>query len=198
FTIIRGGILTFGDNSTAANATFTTDYYGRVEFGTGNAGNGTFTNNRGGQTIFLGSASAENGTFIARGGTADVADGGEITFFSDATAANGTFLINGSAASGASGGLAVFNDHSTSDNATLIANGGVESGEGGVIQFADASKGVTSRVEVFGNGSLDISEHNPLRVRIGSLEGDGFVFLGTLELVVGTNGLSTTFSGVIQ
>ena len=35
-------------------------------------------------------------------------------------------------------------------------------------------------------------------MRVGSLEGDGLVFLGPVKLVVGSNGLSTTFSGVIE
>jgi autotransporter-associated beta strand protein len=35
-------------------------------------------------------------------------------------------------------------------------------------------------------------------MEIGSLEGDGNVFLGASTMVVGTNGLSTSFSGMIQ
>jgi autotransporter-associated beta strand protein len=35
-------------------------------------------------------------------------------------------------------------------------------------------------------------------VTIGSLEGDGTVFLGARELFIGSNNLSTTFGGVIQ
>jgi autotransporter-associated beta strand protein len=60
-----------------------------------------------------------------------------------------------------------------------------------------SSRRGTSRVEVFDNGNLDIS----FRVRsvtIGSLEGDGNAFLGAETLTVGSNNLSTTFSGVIQ
>jgi autotransporter-associated beta strand protein len=53
-------------------------------------------------------------------------------------------------------------------------------------------------VKVFGNGNLDISLHNVPGVTTGSLEGDGIVFLGANNLTIGSNNLSTTFSGFIQ
>jgi autotransporter-associated beta strand protein len=64
--------------------------------------------------------------------------------------------------------------------------------------FAGNSDGGTSRVELFGNGTLDISRHTAPGVTIGSIEGDGDAFLGANTLTVGSNNLSTTFSGVIQ
>ena len=89
-----------------------------------------------------------------------------------------------------------FRNTSTADSATLIANGGL--GAGGNISFVQNSTGGTSRVEVFGNGLLDISSHNAPGATIGSLEGSGEVFLGARNLTVGSNNLSTIFSGVIQ
>ena len=83
-------------------------------------------------------------------------------------------------------------------NATLIANGGSNGGEGGFIQYRLGSTGGTARVEVFGNGTLDISQHNAPGVTTGSIEGSGLVFLGGVNLTVGTNNLSTTFSGLMQ
>ena len=60
-------------------------------------------------------------------------------------------------------------------------------------------------MEVFGNGRLDISGHeniffpfSPAPVTIGSIEGNGDVFLGDNNLIVGSNNQSTTFSGVMQ
>jgi autotransporter-associated beta strand protein len=58
--------------------------------------------------------------------------------------------------------------------------------------------GGDSRIELFGNGSLDISAHQLPGVTIGSIEGDGNAFLGANNLTIGSNNLSTTFSGVIQ
>jgi hypothetical protein len=45
-------------------------------------------------------------------------------------------------------------------------------------------------------GSLNISHHQS-GVTIGSIEGDGDVFLGANDLTVGTNNLNTVFSGFI-
>src|SRR5256885_5094247 len=80
-------------------------------------------------------------------------------------------------------------------NATLVANAGTS---GGVISFNQNSLGGTTRCELFGNGSLDLSQRSSPGITIGSLEGDGLVFLGARNLTVGSNDLTTTFSGVIQ
>jgi autotransporter-associated beta strand protein len=53
-------------------------------------------------------------------------------------------------------------------------------------------------VEVFGNGNLDISDHDAPGVTTGSIEGSGLVFLGANNLSVGSNNLTKTFSGKIQ
>src|SRR5439155_25980278 len=94
-------------------------------------------------------------------------------------------------------GEALFYGTSSAGNATLIANGGSNGGNGGLIQFNDTSDGGTARVGLFGNGTLDIT-NSTSDVNIGSLEGDGIVSTGTYKLFVGTNNLSTVFSGVIQ
>src|SRR5204863_4154696 len=83
-------------------------------------------------------------------------------------------------------------------DATLVANAGTHGGAGGVIYFSQNSLGGTARCELFGNGSLDLSQHLSPGITIGSLEGDGLVFLGALNLTVGSNDLTTIFSGVIQ
>ncbi len=66
------------------------------------------------------------------------------------------------------------------------------------FNIALGSTGGTARVEVFGNGNLDISQHDLPGVTTGSIEGSGLVFLGGVNLTVGTNNLSTTFSGLMQ
>ena len=53
-------------------------------------------------------------------------------------------------------------------------------------------------MKVFGNGFLDISGHNAPGVATGSIQGNGLVFLGALNLTVGRNNLDTIFSGSIQ
>ena len=198
-----GGATVFDDNSTAGNGIFINN---------GGAASGVAALG-GGSTIFLKASNAANGTFINNAATASNAEGGvtefDTAFSSDnasPSAGNGTFINNGAAVSGAVGGKTAFYESSTADAATLIANGGKNGGDGGGIFFEEQSTGGTSRVEVFGNGFLDISGHlgppaspsMPGRVTVGSIEGDGNVFLGRNNLTVGSNNLSTIFSGVIQ
>ncbi len=80
----------------------------------------------------------------------------------------------------------------------MIANPGSNGGDGGKIIFATNPDGGTAKVKVFGNGALDISEFNASGVTIGSLEGNGLLFLGSYNLSVGTNNRSTIFAGRIQ
>ena len=82
---------------------------------------------------------------------------GLIVFRNISTAGDATITNNGGEASGAEGGITETLNTSTADSATLIAKGGTSGGRGGTILFEDQSTGGTSRVEVFGNGSLDIS-----------------------------------------
>jgi autotransporter-associated beta strand protein len=177
FTLFRGS---FGTPTTAGDATIIN--YGGVAFFPGQgphsapatAGNATIINNAGANTGFGEGTTADSATIINNGGTSIGAHGG-FTFFGGASAGS----------------------------ATLIANGGTNGGLGGSIQFSYGTKGGTSRVEVFGNGNLDISfegsrSHEAPSVTIGSIEGDGNVFLGGNNLTVGSNNMDTTFSGVIQ
>jgi autotransporter-associated beta strand protein len=168
------------------------------------AGSGTFfTNTPRSVTHFSGTSTAGNGNFINNGaaiGGPGGSSAGETLFVGTSSAANGTFTNNGATLSGGYGGMTVFGEGSTAGNATLIANRGSGGGPnaGGAILFFDNPSGGTARVEVFGNGNLDISPHDSPGITVGSVEGDGRVFLGGDILTVGSNNLSTNFSGVIQ
>jgi len=210
----NAGTITFGGTSTAGNATFTNNNF--VNFtNTSTAGGATFTNNS--VLIFDGSSTAGNGTFTNNGGlvtfsgipdiisptagdsTFTNSDGGFI-IFNSGTAGNATLTNNGGAVSGAFPSETIFNP-GDAGNATLIANGGLDGADGGLIVFSSAggvSTGGTARVEVFGNGNLDISQQSAPGLTTGSIEGDGLVFLGANKLTMGANDLSTTFSGLIQ
>jgi hypothetical protein len=202
-----GATIDFYDNSTAGNATFRTNSGGSINFyGNSSADSGTFimdgcstSGAYGGSMVFYYGSTAANGTFTINGGTASGAEGGYI-YFASGTADNGTFIANGGTTNGASGGVLEFAYFSGTPpsigNATLIANGGVNGGDGGTIQFRFEVFGGTARVKIFGNGKLIVGDDDP-ELAIGSLEGDGNVHLGT-SLNVGSNNLSTTFSGVIQ
>jgi len=213
-----GGITLFSDTSTAGSAMFINNngtvggdqFQGEtVFFDSSTADHGTFINKgsttsnfgNGGQTAFLDTSSAGNAMITNNGGAAINAGGCLMFFANSSTAASATIVNNGGTVSGASGGvtaIGVFeSDTATAASATLIANGGSDGDGGGRIAFFGNSSGDTSQIEVFGDGSLDISGHNAPSVTIGSIEGDGDAFLGANNLTVGSNDLNTIFSGVI-
>jgi hypothetical protein len=176
-----GGTTTFYNHSTAANGMFTNNSGGgdggaTAFYNQSTAANGTFTNNggvagEGGTTTFYNHSTAAHGTFTNNGGTGFDAFGGATAFYNHSTAANGTFINYGGTIPGefTEGSFTLFEDRSTAGFATLIAYGGINGGEGGAILFSGTSTGGTSRVEVFGNGNLDIGPHQPLGVTIGSI-----------------------------
>ena len=93
----------------------------------------------------------------------------------------------------------IFTNSATTGDLTVFT--AIDSGyyyDRGSIFFEDDSTADVARLEVFGDGTLDISLHNAPGVTIGSIEGDGLVFVGANKLWVGSNNLNTTFSGVIQ
>ena len=205
-----GGQTDFINTTGAGSATITNN--GAAVSGAGGgfttvlstAADGTFINNGGtvsgaggGFTEFSGGKAA-NATVINNGATASGAGGGFTQFFRG-TVASGTviFTNNGATVSGAEGGFTELHDSSNAGGA-LIANGGTGGGGGGTILFLDDSTASTARVEVFGNGSLDISLHNAPGMTINSIGGDGNVFLGSNKLTVGSDNLNTTFACAIQ
>ncbi|MEP6636768.1 MAG: autotransporter-associated beta strand repeat-containing protein [Acidobacteriota bacterium] len=172
-----------------------------------NAGSATFINNGAQSAGFFGSGltaffagSAADGLFINNGGEVSGAQGGSVYMSGSPTAGSGVFVNQGATVSGALGGLTQILGGSDAGNATLIANGGVNGGLGGVILLTDSATGGTARAEIFGNGQLDVSAHNTFTggATIGSIEGDGTVFLGSINLTTGANNLSTVFSGVLR
>ncbi len=192
----QGGVTFFFDSASAGNGTFTN------KGGEVSGANGGVTE-MGGTEFRPPAPTAANGTFTNEGGAVSGANGGKTILTGGrggaATGADATFINNGGAVSGAGGGVTLITGLANGGNATLIANGGSDGGAGGSIQFAVRTRGGSgSRVEVFGNGNLDISGHLFAGITIGSVEGDGDVFLGARPLSVGRNNLSTAFSGVIQ
>jgi autotransporter-associated beta strand protein len=207
-----GGHEAFESTSSADNGVFiedggtsSTSTVGAVEFfGNSTAGNGKFTNNAGtvsgaygGEVLLFGTSSAGNGTFTNNGGAVSGAMGGSVQFAQESTANGVTIINNGGTVSGAMGGTTSFGDNSTAGSATLIARGGVGTGSGAEISFSSSATGGTSRVEIFDNSHLDISELTVPSLTIGSIEGGGTVYLGSFNLTVGSNNLSTTYSGAM-
>ena len=119
--------------------------------------------------------------------TITVAGVGYLYFRSTSTAANATLIANS--------GQLFFLDSATAGNATLIA-------DGGSIEITDSSTGGTARVILHDQMFLLFDAHDAPGVTIGSLEGSGYVYIGgsaaPWNLTVGSNNLSTTFSGTIS
>ncbi len=210
----QGGIA-FSNNAVAGTGTvFTTlanpvstKDSGIISFvGKSSAGDGTFINNggvvsNGGQeclTLFYNDSTAADGTFVNKGGAIAGAVGGGTIFALTSDAGNAVITSEGASVSGASGGVTVFANTASAKNATLVADGELNGGGPGVVEFQNASKGETARVELFGDGNLDVSVHSSPGLTIGSMEGGGNVFLGSQNLAVGSNNLNTTFSGIVQ
>lgn len=211
---IGGALIDFFDSSNAGAGTFTTQagtvsegFGGTAEFyDNSTAGNGTFINQGashagavGGDTTFWGDSSGGSGTFTADAATVAGGHGGYVRFFERSNAGSGTYIAHGSDLAGAGPGSIEFFSGSASD-ATLIADGGSNGGHGGAIFLTDFSDGGAARVQLFDHGHLDISSHEDVfpSPTIGSLEGNGAVFLGAFNLSVGSNNLSTVFDGVIE
>jgi len=95
-------------------------------------------------------------------------NGGVVSFNNNSTAANATITTN-------SGGLTLFNDNSNGGNAQFIANAG------GIVDFSNTA-----------------GPANEGNISAGSIAGAGNYFLGSNQLTVGSNNLSTTVNGVIS
>src|SRR5207247_2110067 len=191
----NGGGIIFSNSATAGSGTVITNTAaittcgqggGTVFFNTSTAGSATIINNGTnmvncggfdveGVTYFFNSSTAGNTTIINNAGGVTGATPGITNFENTSTAGNASITNKGGAVSGAAGGFTRFFITAGLGSATLIANGGVSGAGGGAIHLEGDSTGDTARVEVFGNGSLDISEHFTPGVTTGSIEGSGAV-----------------------
>ena len=175
---ITGGRIAISDEATAANGIFTIQ-------GGGAAGA------QGGSASLDSGADAGNAIFTINGGQVSGALGGYIYCF--APTGNPTFLVNGGTVSGALGGILYV---SGLENATIIANPSANGGGAAKIQPYGATIG--ARIELMGDGALAVDKDRVREITVGSIEGQGRVSLAEHHLSVGSNNLSTTFSGRID
>jgi autotransporter-associated beta strand protein len=88
--------------------------------------------------------------------------------------------------------LLLFNETSTAGSATITTNAG------GSTRFSNTSSGGNARFITNASGAFDISGLAAAAMAAGSIEGAGSYHLGSKQLTVGSNGLSTTVSGAIS
>lgn len=163
---------------------------GVIVFTNASAGTATFVlngNATAGASVldFHGSSTASNATITAL--TDDVLHQGSSVNFKHSSRAGTARIL----ASGEYGGV-MFYEASSADHAQLSAS------NGGAIFFYDSSSGGEAGVDLIGaNSELDISSVTSSTMTLGSLAGNGKAFLGNKHLVVGSNDVSTVFSGVL-
>ncbi len=205
-----GGGTEFLDHATAGNAHFDN-----------NAGN--VFNGEGGSVFFFDRSSAGTATIINRGARISNASGGLAEFGSGTTAAqsriinepsggsgfagetqffggtagDATILMKGAQSESAFAGIAFFYA-GTADNATFILTGGKNGGPGGSLFFALQATGGTPRIVMSGNSIFAIYGITATVFTIGSLEGEGTVYLGQKTLAVGANDLDTSFARLLR
>lgn len=180
-----GGATTFDGKSTAAAGVVL-----NLGANIGDAGSGGVTN-------FFDSTSAGQALITSEPGLVNGAPGGETRFFASAHGGEATIIAHGGTAPGVGAGQTSFLDSSTAERAALVADGGGSDVAGGLISFFDNSSGGRATVQLLDRGQLDISLHAAGSVSIGSLEGNGSVHLGGVNLAVGGNDRTTIFSGRI-
>ena len=198
-----GGFIFFEGNSTADHATITALGDSNIEFDdASHAGNAILTAglptrpvgaDTNGFIFFTGTSSAENATITvnqfaelsfapgffgggtATAGNANITNNGNTNFFQGSSAGNATITTN-------DGGLTRFFGESTGGNAAFITNAGGVFDMSGLGTFPDGpDEGLPS-----------------VPMTAGSIAGAGTYFLGSKQLTVGSNNLSTTVSGTIQ
>lgn len=92
------------------------------------------------------------------------------------TAGKGTFLNFGGSIPGAEGGLTSLAGIASAGDALLIAYGGLNGGKGGKISFSNQAQGGNAKIQLFGNGTLDLGWLSQ-NISIGSLELAGGILL---------------------
>jgi autotransporter-associated beta strand protein len=184
----NGGQLDFWDSSTAGSALIN------------NLGDGGSSNYAFGATYFEDNSSAENATIVNTHG--------RVTFEDNSSAGHAMIINEAAVSKTANGGVASFTGTATTADSTIICNGDTVGSDApaALVFYGSFGGSVTrgrARVILHGNGQMSVSA-NPgytLKVTVGSIEGDGDVFLGDPELdslAIGTNNRSTIFSGRIQ
>jgi autotransporter-associated beta strand protein len=193
-TLGGSGFTNFRDNSSAGNATINNNAPaipapGGLQFPTltfqdsARAGAATITNSGLGSSMgFFDTSTAENARITNSGQ-------GSFTDFNQSSTAGSSVIRN----TGQDSALQ-FLDTSDAENAT-ITNSGTRSR---TFFRGSASGGNARLINANATAFFDISGLTTGGTTAGSIEGNGGFFLGSKNLTVGGNGLSTTFSGVIS
>lgn len=170
---------------------------GRLFF-RGRATAGTALINNAGDVKFLGHASAANATIINTTGAFYSS-----TFFYDhSTAGTATIVNEGASVSGGVGGKTTFSGFADAGNSTITCGAPTVSDGFPAELWLNSGNGGTARIILLGDAIMKTYDSDLTKATVGSLEGEGTVLIaaygfGSRTLIVGTNNLSTTFSGIL-
>jgi autotransporter-associated beta strand protein len=214
-SIINDGETNFFNNSNAGSAIIVNRFDGLTTFNDfSSAMSANITNRSGGTTIFADNSSAGNATITNNSPGLGFPLGG-LNFFDNSMAGTATIINNNH-------GLIVFGlpggpDIASADHATIINNAGSEldfnafttagsatitTNSGAATYFYDNSTGLNAQFITNGTGFVDFTEsigpNSDGRISAGSIAGSGFYYIGGGNtLIVGSNNLSTSVTGVI-
>jgi autotransporter-associated beta strand protein len=200
-TITNNNVLVFANSSTAGSATIINNTNAMGFQDSSTAGNARIINQNGAVFGFSNSSTAGNSTIILNGSN------GSGAIFDDASTAGNAIITNNASLTfrgNSKGGNATINNNSqlffqgnsSADNATILNNAQLifsNTSTGGTARLINADTGTGGTV-----GSVDISSLSNAGMTVGSIEGGGPISLGSKNLAVGGNNLSTTFGGVLQ
>jgi autotransporter-associated beta strand protein len=179
FSLGQGNVMSFWDQSTAADAHFT--LADRA------------------QMLFQANSSAGEATIIASGGSVYTASTGTtVTFNSNSTADRATITAQGATAPLASPAAVWFINGSHAGHATITANGGSGGGAGATVTFTSSAQGDTARLIANAGGTFDFNQVSYGGVTsVGAIEGAGTFYLRGTELTVGARNIDTIVTGQI-
>jgi len=190
--ITNNGNLRFNGTSTASSAAITNND-ALVFFDASTAGSATVTNNH--NVYFYGTSTAGNAAITnsdylsfnnaSTAGSATITNNNNLYFYDTSTAGNATIFNTGQVE---------FNAASTAGNATITNDG--------MLRFYNTSTAGNATLVNNAGGTVDFSgstgPNGDGKLSAGSIAGAGSYVLGTNELTVGSNNLSTEVSGDIS
>lgn len=218
-TITNNHTLFFSNSSSAGNATITNNAHLNFYGSAGNAAIAnnymlTFNNTATASSATITSSNASSAIFMyfydnSTAGSATITNGNNsyLNFFGNSTAGSASFTNNsymyfkdastvGNATIDNTNGTTFFYNNSTAGNATITNNAG-----GTTYFYENSTAGNARLINSAANAVFDFSygtgPNGDNKLSAGSIAGDGTFSLGANALMVGSNNLSTTVSGVI-
>jgi autotransporter-associated beta strand protein len=197
-----GADIEFRDKSSAGDGSFTNNGF-IFFFDHASAGRGYFVNNpprAAGQSpsvtyfSYFGFDGAENASFINNGSATSGQLGGATQFSSAGDFGRSTVVCYGGTVRGAGGGFIEVDHLAHVENVTFTAFGGTNGGAGGNLQMYGPHADNAS-VQIYGNSTMDMSGGG--NMRIGTLQGEGKIFLAADWLIIGSD-KDSSFAGTIQ